>query len=189
VVTGNVHKAGEVQAFFQGSITVEHVALDIPEHRHSDVRVIAEGKASYAFRVLRRPLIVDDTAFSIDALKGFPGPYAAYVLDTIGNPGILALLREKDDHHAHFTTAIAYADSEGVRVFTGTIDGRIVEPRGSGGFGYDPIFEWEGKTLAEIPLGVKSRMSHRARALTAFRDWFLQERLRDSADLSTSAAR
>jgi XTP/dITP diphosphohydrolase len=182
VVTGNMHKAEEVQAFLQGSITVEHVALDIPEHRHSDVRVIAEGKASYAFSVLRRPLIVDDTAFSIDALKGFPGPYAAYVLDTIGIFGILALLQGKDDRHATFTTAIAYADREGVKVFTGTIDGRIVEPRGSGGFGYDPIFEWEGKTLAELPIEVKSRISHRARALAAFRDWFVKGRLQTTME-------
>ncbi|MDD1674314.1 MAG: RdgB/HAM1 family non-canonical purine NTP pyrophosphatase [Methanomicrobiales archaeon] len=176
VVTGNAHKAQEVQEFFQGALSVEHVALDIPEHRHHDVRVIAEGKASYAFGVLHQPLIVDDTEFSIDALKGFPGPYAAYVLHTIGNEGILRLLRGIENRSAHFLTAIAYADASGIRVFTGRIDGKIVDPRGSGGFGYDPIFEWEGKTLADLPLSVKSAISHRARALTAFHDWFCRER-------------
>ena len=174
-MTGNAHKAREVQEFFQGSVSVEHVPLDIPEHRHHDVQVIAEGKASYAFSVVRQPLIVDDTAFSIDALKGFPGPYAAYVLNTIGNEGILRLLKGIADRNAHFLTAIAYADDSGVRVFTGRIDGKIVDPRGGGGFGYDPIFEWEGTTLAELPLPVKSRISHRARALVAFRDWLCSE--------------
>ena len=61
--------------------------------------------------------------------------------------------------------------------FPGTIHGKIVAvPRGSGGFGYDPIFEVEGRTLAELPLDEKSRTSHRALALTAFRDWFKQEK-------------
>ena len=121
------------------------------------------------------PLIVDDTAFSIDALNGFPGPYAAYVLKSIGNIGILRLMDGVTDRNARFTTAIAFADETGIEVFTGTIDGRIITaPRGNGGFGYDPIFEVGGQTLAEIPLEEKSAISHRARALAAFRDWFVK---------------
>ena len=80
------------------------------------------------------------------------------------------------DRTARFTTAIAFADERGVRVFKGTIEGRITHaPRGTGGFGYDPIFEIGGKTLAEFPLEEKSTMSHRARALAAFHDWFVGE--------------
>jgi len=78
--------------FFAGTATVRHVALDIPELRSDDVAVIAREKARYAFGVLHEPLIVDDTAFAIDALHGFPGPYAAYVLKAIGNQGILRLM-------------------------------------------------------------------------------------------------
>ena len=116
---------------------------------------------------------MDDTAFSIRALQGFPGPYAAYVLRTIGNEGILKLMKGEPDRSANFETAIAYADRHGIRVFRGMIEGRIVNPRGTCGFGYDPIFEWEGKTLAELSVGEKSRISHRARALAAFREWLL----------------
>ena len=82
----------------------------------------------------------------------------------------------KTDRTARFITAIAFAGEEGVRVFKGTIEGRITYAlRGTGGFGYDPIFEVGGKTLAELPIEEKSTMSHRARALAAFRDWFVAE--------------
>jgi len=173
VVTGNAHKAKEVAAFFEGVLEVEHVPLDCPEMKHDDVGEIARGKAAWAFGQIHRPLIVDDTAFSIRALGGFPGPYAAYVLTTLGNVGILKLLEGVSDRAAFFETAIAHADGEGtIRVFRGRIDGTITaSPRGTGGFGYDPIFDVNGRTLAELSLAEKSRISHRARALQALRTW------------------
>jgi XTP/dITP diphosphohydrolase len=182
MVTGNANKAREVAALFGGLLEVAHVTLDLPEHRSEDVGEIAAGKARFAYGQLRTPLIVDDTGFSIDALNGFPGPYAAYVQQSIGNAGILKLMEGRTDRAARFTTAIAYADENGVRVFLGILNGRITyEPRGTGGFGYDPVFEIGETTLAEIPLEEKSRMSHRARALAAFHDWFVQEHGTDRA--------
>ena len=106
--------------------------------------------------------------------RGSPGLYAAYVFDKIGNEGILRLTEGKG-RGAHFQTAIAYADSNGIRVFRGILKGRIVEARGREGFGYDPIFELNGRTLAEIPLEEKSRISHRALALRELHDWLLVE--------------
>lgn len=172
VVTGNAHKAEEVAAFFGGEVNVRHVSLDIPEIQSEDLTEIARAKAAYAYGKLNEPLIVDDTAFYIDALNGFPGPYAAYVLTSIGNAGILKLMEGIADRSARFVTAIGYADAIGVRIFTGTIHGRIIaKTRGTNGFGYDPIFETEnGLTLAELPLTEKSVVSHRARALAAFRE-------------------
>jgi XTP/dITP diphosphohydrolase len=174
VVTSNANKAAEVAAYFGDTVEVTHVALDVPEHRSDDVAEIAQKKADYAYQELKTPLIVDDTGFFIDALKGFPGPYAAFVQNAIGNAGILKLMDGVTDRSARFTTAIAYADGSGIQTFSGTIEGRITTtPRGSGGFGYDPIFEVGTTTLAEIPLAEKSRISHRARALSAFHDWFV----------------
>ena len=179
VVTSNPHKAREVAAFFQGELEVEHMNLECPEFRHSDVGEIARGKAQFAYEHLERPLIVDDTAFSVKALRGFPGPYAAYVLDTLGYPGILRLLDGVEERGASFETAIAYADGKGIRIFRGLVEGVITRsPRGSGGFGYDPIFEVEGRTMAEMPIDEKNRISHRARALSAFGEWWREERER-----------
>ncbi|MDK2975001.1 MAG: XTP/dITP diphosphohydrolase [Methanofollis sp.] len=171
-MTSNPHKAVEVAKFFEGVAAVEHVRLEIPEYRDSDVKNVAREKARYAHARIGRPLIVDDTGFSIDALNGFPGPYAAYVHDTIGNDGILRLMAGVADRRAHFETAIAYADGSDIQIFSGMIEGEVTEaPRGGEGFGYDPIFAVDGRTLAEIPLAEKSLISHRARALAAFRAW------------------
>ena len=177
MVTSNSGKAAEVAAFFGGSLEVDHVDLEIPEHRSDDVAEIACGKARYAYGQLHTPLIVDDTGFFIDALHSFPGPFAAYVLNSIGNAGILKLMEGIPDRKARFTTGIAYTDERGIQVFTGTLEGTIALcPRGENGFGYDPIFELGKKTLAEISIEEKSRISHRARALSSFRDWFIADR-------------
>jgi XTP/dITP diphosphohydrolase len=109
----------------------------------------------------------------VEALKGFPGPYAAYVHATIGNAGILKLLEGIPDRRAHFETAIALAMAEGIKVFRGRIEGVIVPPRGHQGFGYDPIFEVGSRTLAELSLAEKGRVSHRALALFDLRRWIL----------------
>jgi XTP/dITP diphosphohydrolase len=176
VVTSNPNKAHEVAAFFSESVSVTHVALECPELRSDDVSEIAREKARYAYGELGSPLIVDDTAFEIEALNGFPGPYASFVLDSIGTAGILKLMEGVQDRSASFTTAIAFANADEIEVFSGTIHGTITHtPRGKGGFGYDPIFEYNGKTLAELPLAEKNRISHRAKALGAFHDWFIRK--------------
>jgi XTP/dITP diphosphohydrolase len=61
-----------------------------------------------------------------------------------------------------------------VKLFEGAVRGRIVEPRGDGGFGYDPIFEHNGKTLAEMTTEEKNAVSHRGRALAKFGEWFAE---------------
>src|SRR5512137_2661290 len=138
MVTSNAGKAAEVAAFFGGSLEVDHVDLEVPEHRSGDVAAIAREKARYAYGRLHIPLIVDDTGFFIDALHGFPGPCAAYVMNSIGNTGILRLMEGIPDRKARFTTGIAYADEHGIQAFTGTLDGTIALcPRGDHGFGFD----------------------------------------------------
>lgn len=175
VVTSNPHKAKEVAEYFAGLLLVEHVTLECPELRYDDVGEIAREKARFAYEILGIPLIVDDTAFSIEALGGFPGPYAAYVLNTIGMEGILRLMEYETNRNSYFETAIAFAWDKGIEIFRGRIDGVIVDPRGDLGFGYDPIFEVNGRTLAELPLAEKSQISHRGRALSAFREWVIRE--------------
>jgi XTP/dITP diphosphohydrolase len=177
VVTGNANKAKEVASFFEGLADVGHIKIDLPETKSDDVGIVAKGKAEAAYEILKKPLIVDDTGFYIHSLNGFPGAYAAYALDTIGMEGILKLMGDKTDRDSYFETAVAYADETGVFVFKGRVQGTVTyAPRGSEGFGYDPIFETGGKTFAEIGLSEKSEVSHRARALLAFKEWFLANR-------------
>lgn len=173
VVTRNKHKVSEIAAFLEDQVEIEHVNIELPEIRHDDVGEIARRKAEYAYSLIGKPLIVDDTAFSVEALRGFPGPCAAYVYVTIGNPGILKLMEGITDRRAYFETAVALATGAGIEVFRGRIDGLIVSPRGSTGFGYDPIFETGGRTLAELSLSEKNHVSHRALALSQLRRWII----------------
>ena len=75
---------------------------------------------------------------------------------------------------ASATTDEQVADDEtlSVRLFEGIVPGRIVAPRGDGGFGYDPIFEYDGETFAEMSTAEKNAISHRGRALAKFAEWF-----------------
>jgi len=61
-----------------------------------------------------------------------------------------------------------------VKLFEGVVPGRIVEPRGDGGFGYDPIFEYDGRTFAEMDVEEKNAVSHRGRALAKFAEWYAE---------------
>jgi XTP/dITP diphosphohydrolase len=63
-------------------------------------------------------------------------------------------------------------DALPVKLFEGVVRGRIVEPRGDGGFGYDPIFEHDGSTFAELSAAEKNAVSHRGRALAKFGEWY-----------------
>lgn len=173
MVTGNKNKAAEVAAFFAGVAEVTHTDFTCVEPQAGTVEEIAHAKAEQSYAALGVPLIVDDTGLFINALAGFPGPYAAYVQETIGNAGVLRLMEGVTDRSAHFSTAIAYADASGVTVFSGRVDGSITDTeRGGEGFGYDPIFASGSSTLAEMSMEEKNRLSHRARALILFRDWY-----------------
>ncbi|WP_319378951.1 XTP/dITP diphosphatase [uncultured Methanocorpusculum sp.] len=177
VVTGNKNKAAEVAAFFDGIVEVSHISFDCNEPQSNSIAEIAEEKAKQAYAALQIPLIVDDTGLFIEALAGFPGPYAAYVQDTLGNPGVLRLMDGVADRRAYFATSIAYIDEAGIEIFEGRVDGEITDtPRGTDGFGYDPIFSVQGRTLAEMNMHEKNTVSHRARALLAFREWYISAR-------------
>jgi len=178
VVTSNPGKAREFEDLFSRyglSFRVEPIKT--PEIQAMDLRLIAEESALYAYDVLREPVMVEDAGLFIDALGGFPGPFSSYAYKTIGIRGILKLMEGVEDRRARFISVIAfYTPMIGsVKTFAGEVEGYIsYEPRGSGGFGFDPIFipaEGDGRTFAELSMEEKNRFSHRARAARKFAEW------------------
>ena len=79
-----------------------------------------------------------------------------------------------DDRASATTDAQVAEGAVPVKLFTGAVPGTIVEPRGDGGFGYDPIFEHDGTTLAEMSAAEKNAISHRGRALAKFAEWYAE---------------
>lgn len=119
------------------------------------------------------PCIADDSGLEVDALDGRPGVHSA----RYGGPGLddeqrtqllLQEMRGQSDRCARFVSVIALARSgHPTMVFRGEVRGQLTEEvRGTGGFGYDPIFLYRssGKTFAEMSAGEKDAVSHRARA-------------------------
>ena len=169
--TTNAEKVREAQAYLGPS--VEHLDYDYIELQSESLSEIATHGANEAFHAAGgdRPVITDDSGIFIDDLGGFPGPYSSYVYHTIGLSGILTLLKKFDSPRAYFRTSIAYCSNEQIVVFEGSIKGTIVDPRGNEGFVYDPIFEYNGKTLAEMDILEKNAISHRGRALAKLASW------------------
>jgi XTP/dITP diphosphohydrolase len=120
------------------------------------------------------PVIADDTGLEVDALDGKPGVHTARFAgpDATYDDNIrrmLELMKGAEDRRARFRTVVALVFPDGVEmVAEGWVDGVITNVRrGSGGFGYDPIFEVAGRTLAEMTVEAKNDISHRARAIRA----------------------
>ena len=172
--TGNKHKVVEAATVLAPyGIKLEHYPLERVEIQADDPADIA----AYSLQQVSdsRPLCVEDAGVSIDRWGNFPGPYSSYVLERLGNSGILKLMQGEQNRKAHYVSAIAYRDESGVHIFHGTVDGEIAQSiRGTNGFGYDPIFipaEGDGQTFGEMPSEEKNKISHRARALCALAEW------------------
>ena len=143
----------------------------------------ASLKASGYARQARVLTLADDSGLSVDALGGRPGVHSASYLHPKAAyfERIASLLAELEgvaerDRTARFICSMAVSSAAGEIVFTTekSCEGHIAAaPRGSGGFGYDPIFVPVAydQTFAELPAEIKNRISHRARALGAVRDF------------------
>ena len=128
-----------------------------------------------AYAQLREPVLVDDTGLTIHAWNGLPGALVAWFINTVGPHGILDMAAGITDRRATASAALGYADATGVQVFTGTVDGSLaIEPRGTSGFGYDPIFipgtDSDHRTYAQMTSEEKNKVSHRRRAVEAMRN-------------------
>ncbi|MDM7274918.1 MAG: XTP/dITP diphosphatase [Thermoprotei archaeon] len=168
VVTNNAKKGEEAVKILESlGVEAELVLLEKKEIQSEKLEEIALHSARTAYLTLRKPLVVDDSGLFIEDLNGFPGPYSSYVYKTIGVKGILKLMEGAPTRKACFKTALAVIIPPIEKVYVGETCGTITtEPRGTGGFGFDPIFVPEGeiRTYAEMSTEEKNKVSHRAKA-------------------------
>jgi XTP/dITP diphosphohydrolase len=173
-VTGNRYKVEEARSILSPlGITVEQNNCGYPELQEDELETIAAFGAEWTANKLGTEVIVDDSGLFIKALGGFPGPYSAYVFDTLGNDRILKLMDGDTDRSALFRCAVGYCvPGEKALVFTGEVMGEIsIKGSGNAGFGYDPIFSVGDRTFGEMEDEEKNRLSHRYRALLKFAEW------------------
>jgi XTP/dITP diphosphohydrolase len=169
VVTSNHGKMKEFRAALGPlGIRAVRLATSYPEIQSSTFEEVARFGVEWLRARGLRDFVLEDSGLEVRALHGFPGVYSKNTLLTIGCRGILRLLRGARDRRARFVSVIG--GCVGGRKFTvrGECQGAISPgARGSGGFGFDPIFIPQGnrKTFGEMSVPEKNAMSHRGRAI------------------------
>ncbi len=196
-VTTNPGKVREAEEYLGEAVS--RLEYDYAEIQADELGPIAARGAREAYRYADEPVLVDDAGLFVDALDGFPGPYSSYVEETLGIDRVWELGADLDSRRASFRCTLAYCDGDSfdaapdtvdraesehessepaetlpVKLFEGVVRGRLVAPRGEGGFGYDPIFEHDGTTFAEMSPAEKNAVSHRGRALATFAEWYAE---------------
>lgn len=180
IASHNRGKIPEIAALLAGRVADITSAADhaVPEPAETEDSFLgnAELKALHCARATSLPSLADDSGLAVAALDGAPGVYSArWAEDAAGTRDFgrgMALVVERmgdtPDRRARFVCALALAWPDGhVEAVEGTVEGEIVwPPRGSLGFGYDPIFRPAGetRTFGEMPAAEKHAMSHRADA-------------------------
>lgn len=204
LATRNRHKGEELVAILSDLGVTIHTLDEFPDAPDvvedgdtCEANAVKKARAIAEFTGL--PAVADDTGLEVDALGGRPGVYAARYAgeDATYDDNCRKLLRElmgvpREQRTARFLTVAAVAlPSDGVRTTQAILKGMIAEePKGTLGFGYDPVFLIPelGKTLAQLSAEQKNTISHRAKAFTQAKD-LLREMEFDALESGRSAAR
>lgn len=174
----NEHKARELRAALPGWRIELLEAGELPEEEGETYEANARAKARFgrASGPPREWMLGEDSGIEVEALGGRPGVHSARWAEE-GEDHVEKLLAELagvEGRRARYVCALVCLTPEGEELRgTGTLEGRIAgEPRGSEGFGYDPVFVpgGETRTVAELGNAWKERNSHRARAARALRE-------------------
>jgi len=176
---GKLREIGQILAPLGIEIIPQSV-LAVPEAEEPHATFIenALAKARHAARLTGLPALADDSGICVDALGGAPGVISAHFAgeprsDARNNRKLLEMLGAGDDRRAHYYCVMllmCHGDDPQPLIAEGEWRGEILhEPRGSGGFGYDPLFldPALGRTGAELTPEQKNRVSHRGKALSA----------------------
>ena len=178
--TQNSNKIKEVRSLLPSSIQLISLRdLETGEELPETGRTLeanASQKARYIYDKFGLNCFADDTGLEVEALGGRPGVwsarYAGPACRTEDNiRKVLTELKDVTNRAARFRTVIALIVDGEVYLYEGIVNGRIsLEPSGTGGFGYDPVFipDQESRTFAEMSLVEKNRISHRGMAIQAF---------------------
>ena len=180
LASNNAKKLGELSAMLEplGFELVPQGALGVPEAEEPHCTFVenALAKARHAAKLTGLPALADDSGLCVSALGGEPGVHSARYAgepksDERNNERLLAELASQTDRRAHYVALLVFvrhADDPQPIIAEGEWHGQVIsEPRGSGGFGYDPLvlIPELGLTVAEIEADEKNRRSHRGQAM------------------------
>jgi XTP/dITP diphosphohydrolase len=173
--SSNKNKYQEVKKILgKFGIKVGFFRCKLTEIQADSIKEIANQKVLDAFLKCKKPVIIEDDGLFINDLGGFPGPFSSYVSKTIGNKGILKLMKSK--RNAKFQSIIVFCDKKKRPIFfEANVNGKITKNLRGRGWGYDPIFVPFGKSKTYAELSEKNEISHRFLALKKFANWHLNK--------------
>ncbi|KAI5281270.1 nucleoside triphosphate pyrophosphohydrolase ham1 [Ascosphaera aggregata] len=159
-ITGNKNKLAEVQAILGDAVEITNVAVEVPEIQGT-IEEIAKEKCRIAAEAVDGPALTEDTALEFTCLKGLPGPYIKHFLQSLGHDGLNKMVQPYDDKTCTAVCTFAFCSGPGAEpiLFQGRTEGRVVPARGPANFGWDPIFEYNGQTFAEMDKAEKGKLS------------------------------
>lgn len=169
-ITQNQGKIEELRAKAEPfRVKINHIDAPYPELQADTLEEVVNYALVYCRTTFPSPFIIEDSGLFIDKLRGFPGPYSSYVYKTIGINGVLKLAEANTP--ARFESVLGCYYYGDIMLFTGSVEGAIVSPRGAGGFGFDPIFEYKRRTFGEMTIDEKTACSHRGKSTELFVKW------------------
>jgi non-canonical purine NTP pyrophosphatase (RdgB/HAM1 family) len=174
-VTGNHQKLKEFEEIL--GVKLEHSDLDLDEIQSIEVEEVATHKAKQAYEILKEPVIVEDTGLYFEELNGLPGALIKMFVKKLPLDQICSLINK--NRKAKAMTCICYFDGEEMKTFIGETEGEIaIEPKGTNGFGWDPIFIPKGyeKTFAELTEQEKTSRFMRKEAIKKLRTFLLDKK-------------
>lgn len=178
VASKNPDKISEIEEVLRDTDLADEIVrgLDWPDVEETGATLAENAllKARAVVDATGLPALADDTGLEVSALDGAPGVHTARFAgsgaryeDNVAK--LIEVLDGHSDRSARFRTVVALKFPDGVEIVSeGDLEGVIAQrPRGRRGFGYDPVFEVDGRTLAEMDVEEKNSLSHRARAIRA----------------------
>jgi non-canonical purine NTP pyrophosphatase (RdgB/HAM1 family) len=177
-ITGNANKFKEVQNVLD-PLKIEQLNIDLEEIQDVDSRKIIAHKLSQAQKHYKGNIIVEDTSLYFDCLGGkLPGPFIKWFNHFVGNARMLKLVEGMKNNKITLVVILGYSSGNSKSIyFEGKIRGKLVKPKGKGGFGFDPILQPEGstETFAELKTDQYFHMSARGIAVRKLKKYLLSK--------------
>mmetsp|Transcript_21113 Transcript_21113/g.33981 ORF Transcript_21113/g.33981 Transcript_21113/m.33981 type:complete len:272 (+) Transcript_21113:62-877(+) len=186
-VTGNEMKVKELTKILavEGAIDLDNpdkslvnlrvVKVDLPEIQEVDTEGIAKDKVLLAAQLANGPSLVEDTSLELHALGGQPGPFIKFFQERLKSEGLWRILTAYEDKSATAVCTLAFCTAPHADpvMFTGKVDGTIVEPIQGRGFGWDSIFVpvGEDQPFSCLSTERKNELSHRGSAVRQWAKW------------------
>ena len=181
-VTGNDEKIRDARfALGEFNITLTNTSLEIDEIQHHDPTYIATAKAVAAFDQIKKPLVINDSSWSIPALGGFPGGYMKDITAWLSTDDFLVLMKEKKDRRILLHEVVVYIDQAGHHIFEAIREGQFTDtPAGNSSPSFARIVKMEGDSITISQIfdkeGERDLDPKRYVHWNSFADWYIKQK-------------